>query len=171
MKKKLVVLSLILLGGCASTSPDKIRIEVNSIEPITYNYTGLKVDKDTLFVRARDHFATIYGDSKSVIRVQDPKEGIILGKGAVDWKLATNSWLIPFVNCTSNYNVRFIAKDNKARLQLELIKGVPVYSPCSGWPLPTVTAYEEIKAYFDNISIGVESALKGTGSVESFKDF
>ena len=169
MKKLITImpmLFIIFLTGCVAIPPI---VKEDSITPSTYNYTELNADKNTIFIRARDHFATIYGDSRSVIRVQEQKEGIILGKGAIDWILDISG--IGNLQCTAEYNVRFLAKDNKARLQLELINGAPSYSKCSGWPLPTETAYKKIQTEFDAISIQLEKALKGLGSVESFKDF
>ena len=169
MGKILLFLSPLILFGCVS-APKLTQIKSTDIKPITYDYKIHNTSKDTLFSRARNHFATIYGDSRSVIRVEDKKEGMILGKAAVDWKLKTGSSLIPHIQCTLNYNVRFMAKENKARLQLELIEGIPSYSECK-WELPTTDGYQEILASFKSISIGVEKSLHGSGSVESFKNF
>lgn len=172
MKIRTLLLLTAWLGGCVSNQGTELTpILETSIEPITYDYSLPNVDKDTLFFRARDHFATVYGDSKSVIRVEDTQQGLILGKGAVGWKLYTGSITIPYIQCTSNYNVRFMAKEFKARLQLELINGAPIYSKCSGWPLPTSAGYDEILLHFNDISLGVKKALDGSGSLKSFKDF
>ncbi|ONF99865.1 hypothetical protein BWQ95_23825 [Aeromonas hydrophila] len=66
---------------------------------MTYDYNIPNTNKDVLFKRARNHFATVYGDSRSVIRVQDEAEGLIIGKGAIDWKLGTDT-LAP-ISCSS----------------------------------------------------------------------
>jgi hypothetical protein len=168
--KKIIisVLSIFLVGGCAS-GPEWTQISEKDIKPMTYDYNIPNTNKDVLFKRARNHFATVYGDSRSVIRVQDEAEGLIIGKGAIDWKLGTDT-LAP-ISCSSSYNIRFIAKDNKARLQIHLIEGAPVFSQCTGWRLPTVTAYQEILKSFNDISAGVESSLKGLSDESSFKDF
>ncbi|MDD9305316.1 DUF4468 domain-containing protein [Aeromonas caviae] len=160
----------LFISGCA-VGPDLTTISSSDIKPVTYDYSIPGASKEQLFKRARDHFATVYGDSRSVIRVEDEKEGLILGKGAVDWNLATGSPVIPYMSCVASYNIRFLAKDAKARLQIELIEGAPAFSQCSGWPLPTITAYKEILASFDGTSEGVKTALNGLGEESTFKDF
>lgn len=157
-----------LLSGCA-TGPNWTPVAEQDIKPVTYDYVIPDASKDVLFKRARNHFATVYGDSRSVIRVSDEAEGVIIGKGVIDWMIATDT-LAP-ISCSSSYDIRFVAKDKKARLQLQLIAGAPVFSKCSGWRLPTVTAYKDILNSFGDISVGVEQALKGVSDESSFKDF
>ena len=101
--KKIIisVLSIFLVGGCAS-GPEWTQISEKDIKPMTYDYNIPNTNKDVLFKRARNHFATVYGDSRSVIRVQDEAEGLIIGKGAIDWKLGTDT-LAP-ISCSSSYN-------------------------------------------------------------------
>ncbi len=161
----------VLLNGCA-VGPELTPIASSDIKPVTYDYSIPNASKDVLFKRARDHFATVYGDSRSVVRVEDASEGLIIGKGAVDWHLTNaGSLLQPTIPCAAEYNIRFVAKDAKARLQMELIPGAPTFSQCSGWPLPTVTAYQGVLASFDGISKGVDKALNGFGAENTFKDF
>ncbi|WP_270804973.1 MULTISPECIES: DUF4468 domain-containing protein [unclassified Aeromonas] len=163
----LLLCSSAFIGGCAS-GPEVTQISSSDIKPITFDYSIPNVSKHTLFTRARDHFATIYGDSRSVIRVTDENEGVIIGKGAIEWKVSIG--LVPLI-CHSEYNIRFMAKDAKARLQMELIEGAPTFSKCSGWTLPSINAYKDVLASFDRTSKGVESALNGVGDGNSFKDF
>lgn len=165
------VFLVIALSGCATVGPELTQISINDIKPITFDYSIPNASKEILFKRARNHFATVYGDSRSVIRVEDANEGVILGKGAVEWKLATGSFVIPYMSCYAEYNLRFVAKDSKARLQMELIDGAPTYSQCSGWSRPTIPAYKEVLASFDNTSKSLSNALNGIGSENSFKDF
>lgn len=167
----IVAIGALSLSGCASSMKNPVQIDASLIEPQTYDYSFAGVDKDSLFIRARNHTATAFGDSNSVIRIQDQKDGIILGKGAVNWNLDTGSPLIPYIECTSSYDIRFMAKEGKARLQFELIQGAPVYSRCSGWGLPTPSGYEEIKRSFDQIALGFKNALSGSGALSSFSDF
>ena len=123
-----------------------------------------------LFARARDYMATAYGDSRSVIRVQDENEAVIIGKGAVTWRMLPNNSLSG--SCSTEYNIRFIAKDEKARLQVELIYGAPVYSSCINWKAPSPAAYRyDVLPSFDQLSKDLGSALKGLGAGNSFKDF
>ena len=147
--------------------PALVQIKEVDIKPFTYDFKMPNIGKNELYVRARDYIATVYGDSRSVIRVQDQENGTIIGKGVVDWRFKAGS----LIQCSSNYNIRFMAKDYKARLQLELIKGAAAFSRCKGWKLPTVTGYNKIKVSFDSIAQGVEKAIKGEGSIQKFKDF
>ncbi len=93
------VFLVIALSGCATVGPELTQISINDIKPITFDYSIPNASKEILFKRARNHFATVYGDSRSVIRVEDANEGVILGKGAVEWKLATGSFVIPYHSC------------------------------------------------------------------------
>ncbi|MEA9438560.1 DUF4468 domain-containing protein [Aeromonas caviae] len=155
------------IGGCA-TGPELTQISSSDIKPVTFDYNIPNASKNVLFTRARDHFATVYGDSRSVIRVQDENDGVIIGKGAIEWKVPVG---LVSLSCHSEYNIRFMAKDAKARLQMELIVGAPTYSQCTGWDRPTITAYKEVLTSFDNTSKNLDAALNGLGDGNSFKDF
>lgn len=127
----------------------------------TYDYQVSSADKDTLWTRARDYFANTYGDSRSVLRVQDKAESSLIGKAAATWYVATN-------RCSTEYNLKFLSKDGKARLQLELLEGVPSYSPCSGWPWPSQSGYESIVDGFNGLSLELEEALKAKSTFSDF---
>ena len=169
MRHLFFVAPIIFMFGCAA-SPDDIPMPNSEIKPITYDYQIPGVNKKILFARARDYMATAYGDSRSVIRVQDENEAVIIGKGAVTWRMLPNNSLSG--SCSTEYNIRFIAKDEKARLQVELIYGAPVYSSCINWKAPSPAAYRyDVLPSFDPLSKDLGSALKGLGAGNSFKDF
>ncbi|RUO58520.1 hypothetical protein CWE25_02435 [Idiomarina fontislapidosi] len=130
----------------------------------TYDYKDLNATKDEIFSRARNFLATNYGDTNEVLRVVDAKEGIIIGRGSSPWYIMTNS-------CSTEHNVKFAAKDNKARLQFELIQGAPAYSGCQGWAMPTEQGYQTIKSDFNAFSERLEQALKGEGKNSDFNNF
>ena len=157
--KKLVVMSIVpfFLSGCAGMMPAEKDVQ----KTFTYDYQIESVNQEDLWVRARDYFAETYGDSRSVLRVQDREEATLLGRGAATWYYAGN-------RCSTEYHVRFQSRDERARLQLELIEGVPSYSSCSGWPWPSEGGYQTIVTDFENLSAGLEKALN-EGS--SFSDF
>jgi hypothetical protein len=115
----------------------------------TFDYQVPSKSKGELWKSARDYFASAYGDSRSVFRVMDPEDGTIIGKGTASWMLMTN-------NCLTDYHIRFAAKDNKARLQFEIIRGVPPLSQCTGWPWPTESGYQEIVNSFSLTSTGLK---------------
>lgn len=168
MKRVLGLVSLFLLiQGCTS-SPENNPITKKQLEVKTYTYTNLKGDKNQLWLKARNYLASTYNNSKSIQRVSDEERGTFIGKGAFKWKLL-DQFGSPY--CLSDYQIRFIAKDNKARLQLELLEGVPPLSKCTGWPLPSGFGYQQIMTEFNNISIGLEKALRGEGKIESMNDF
>lgn len=162
-----------LLTGCATPQmgPGATMIADDIPQPQTYDYTIASASKDVLYQRARDYFATSFGDSRSVIRVQDASEGLILGKGATSWNIETGMTFAPITTCYSEYDVRFMAKDGKARLQVELIRGAPSYSACSHWELPTVTGYQKVLEGFNTFSKNLGTALEGKGSSEDFRNF
>lgn len=163
----------LLSSGCATgpTGPSATMIESEVISAQTYDYSIEGARKDDLYQRARNYFAISFGDSRSVIRIEDKDEGLILGKGATSWRIETGNWAVPHLDCYSEYDLRFMAKDNRARLQLTLLEGAPSFSQCSGWPRPTVTGYEKILRGFEDFSQRLELELKGEGSVSDFKDF
>jgi|GEM_PF-1117680 len=167
------VFMLGLLTGCAAPQmgPGATMVTEDVLQPHTYDYTISSAAKDVLFQRARDYFATSFGDSRSVIRVQDANEGLILGKGATSWNIETGMTFAPITTCYSEYDVRFMAKDGKARLQVELIRGAPSYSVCSGWALPTITGYQKILEGFNTFSKSLGVALEGKGRSEEFRNF
>lgn len=158
MKKLLVmIIAPFFLSGCAGMMPAEKDVK----KTFTYDYQVESVNQEDLWVRARDYFAETYGDSRSVLRVQDREEATLIGRGAATWYLATN-------RCSTEYHVRFQSKDEKARLQLELIEGVPSYSSCSGWPWPSKDGYQTIVTDFDALSAGLEKALNETSSFSDF---
>ncbi|OLQ94581.1 hypothetical protein BIY21_08565 [Vibrio ponticus] len=96
------------------------------------------------------------------MRVLDRDSAMILGKAGVKWTLSG------FGSCYSEYNLKFQAKDGKARLQYELLYGAAPYSECTGWPWPIVTGYEEVKTEFNDSAQKLEDYLR---SEDSFSDF
>lgn len=161
--------SLLLIQGCATdpNSPD-YPISQMDIKAQTYTYTDLSGSKTEIWKAARNHLATAYGDSKSVLRVEDENDGTLIGKGLVQWKMLTTT-LSPY--CYSEYDIRFVAKDNKARLQLELLPGAPSLSECVAWSLPSRYGYDQILEKFAMISDQLESSLNGKGKLESMNNF
>ena len=168
---KNIILTTVFLSsmvGCANTDPALIPIKPTELEVSTYTYLDLDTDKAELWSRARNYIATIYGDSKSVLRVEDKEEGLLVGKGLTSWKMHPDRFS---VYCHSEYQIRFLAKDNKARLQLELLEGTPSVSRCVAWTLPSGYGHEQIKAEFLGISKGLEQALRGAGEIDAMDDF
>jgi len=149
--------SIVLLSACAGMQ----QASQDAQRTFVYDYQVEAVDKDELWVRARDYFAEAYGDSRSVLRVQDKDTHRLIGKGAATWALMSN-------NCASEYNLKFQSKDGKARLQLDLLEGAPSFSACSGWLWPTESGYQSIVADFASLSNGLERALN---EKSTFSDF
>lgn len=148
---------ILALVGCVGLVP----ADKNVQRKFVYDYTVDSVKKDELWTRARNYFAVTYGDSRSVLHVVDKDAGVLIGKGAVSWVLMANM-------CVTEYHVQFQSKDNKARLQLEIIEGVPAYSQCTGWPWPSDTGYLKILENFNSISKGLDQALKQGSGLSDF---
>jgi hypothetical protein len=105
-----------------------------------------------------------------VTRVEDEGDGTIIGKGIAPWNLTLDGLLISAMPCSSNYDVIFIAKEGRARLQLTLREGVPQASTC-GWHLPPKRDYPQIVGQFNDMSAGLENALNGQGAVDKLRNF
>lgn len=135
----------------------------------TYEYAAPAKSKKELFKDARNYFAMSYGNSKEVSRLEDEEQGTIIGKAIARWNLSTDSPLIPYIPCASNYNIIFIAKDGKARLQLTLVEGAPM-SSCA-WTSPPKRDYSQIVEQFKSISEGVGSAINNQSAVDRLKNF
>tara|TARA_B110000259_G_scaffold185302_1_gene234027 strand:+ start:622 stop:1128 length:507 start_codon:yes stop_codon:yes gene_type:complete len=162
-----LVASVLLISGCVSGPPLVVLSETAELE-FTYDYEMQNTEKSVLWKRARDYFAGAYGDSRAVFRVMDEEEGTIIGKGGASW--AISSPVVSIV-CVTDYHIRFIAKDNKARLQLKIIEGVPAGSVCTGWPLPSQEGYGKVVQSFNSNSEALKNALSGQGATNDFKDF
>ena len=167
--KRVFALTVLALSiqGCVST-PENSPISKEELKVKTYTYTNLNGDKELIWQKARNYLASTYNNSNAILRVSDEETGTLIGKGAFKWKLL-DQFGSPY--CLSDYQIRFIAKDSKARLQLELLEGVPPLSECLGWPLPSGYGYQQIMSEFDGISTGLETSLRGEGKIESMSDF
>jgi hypothetical protein len=161
---KKIIFGLILslgLVGCAAMEPMKLTKKQLLFQ---YDYKIDGVKKVELWKRARNHIATIFGDSKSVMRVADEKEGVILGRGLVRWTFDA----LAAVSCLSSYDIRFKAKDEKARMQIELLNRVPALSECKGFPLPHEKGYNQIKLEFRALHLGMKESLNQKSSLDDF---
>jgi hypothetical protein len=167
--KKIIIFftAALLIQGCVST-PENTPIKKDQLEVKTYTYTDLDGTKELLWKRANNYLASTYNNSKAILRVSDIEQGTLIGKGSYRWKML-DSYGSPY--CLSEYQIRFIAKDQKARLQLELLEGAPPLSKCIAWTLPSGYGYSQIMNEFDDISEGLENALRGSGKLESMSDF
>jgi hypothetical protein len=161
--KKIIFGLIVSLGlvGCAGMEPMPLTSKQLNFQ---YDYRVEGVKKVELWKRARNHITKIYGDSKSVVRVSDKKEGVILGKGLVRWTFDA----LGSLNCYNSYDLRFKAKDGKARMQIELLNRVPALSECKGFPLPHEDGYNQIKRNFKALNLGMKEALNKKSSLDDF---
>jgi hypothetical protein len=162
MKNVTAALLVATLCGCVGLTPMRRDVQ----REFTFDYSVPSKAQVDIWRAARDFFAEAYGDSRAVFRVMDESDGTIIGRGIEQWNL---SWTGNV--CSTEYHVRFAAKEGKARLQLELIDGVPAGSECSGWPWPTEQGYSDIVASFNEAAKMLEAALLGHGSTKKLKDF
>lgn len=156
----LVTLVLLTLSGCAGIT----MIDKHSQTKFNYDFALKGQNKNEIFKKARDYFATVYGDSRSVFRMVDESDGSMIGRGSAKWNIAS-------MHCMTDYHIRFAAKDEKARLQLELIYGVPPFCDCVGWPFPPQNGYKEVVQTFESTAQGLEKWLQGTAPTSDFKNF
>lgn len=168
--KYAVIVSVVvgLLAGCFGITPamkaEMAPVDQNAQKEFTYDFSLPGKSQADLWRSARDFFAETYGDSRAVFRVEDEKDGTLIGRGLAPWALMST-------RCISEYQIRFAAKVGKARLQYELIEGAPALSQCQGWLLPSKSGYKEITDSFAKSAKSLELALQGKGSGSKLKDF
>lgn len=170
MKYALPLVCLLILSGCTSIVPPNDLPITDEKREFTFDYTAPGRSQQELYRSARNYLATLYGDSRAVTRVDDESQGTIIGKGLVPWNYTIDSPLVPFMTCSSNYDVIFVAKDGRARLQLTLREGVAQAGVCNT-PLPPKRDYPQIVSHLNGISAGLEKALNGQGAVDKLRNF
>jgi hypothetical protein len=160
----LLIISIFILTSCTTFAT----ADRNAQKEFTYDFSIPGKSQAELWRNARDFFAGAYGDSRSVFRVMDEKDGTIIGKGIASYEVGLPG---AYTQCLTEYHIRFASKNEKARLQYELIYGVPALSPCYGRPWPTEDGYFQIVAGFRVSADKMEAALKGGGAIDKLKDF
>lgn len=132
-----------------------------------YDYSVPGKSKVEIFKSARNFLATTYGDSKSIGRVEDEEEGVIIAKAVTTWHMDTG---MVKVKCLSGYDLNFIAKAERARLQL-IIKKAPQQNYECGWTEPSKQGYPEVVRNLDILAQELERAILGDSDIERLKDF
>ena len=167
--KKLLFLAAALLAGCVNTPPDQLPITTEKRE-FLYDYSDLNASKDQLYTRASDFLAISFNNSKVISRVEDKERGTIIAKAVANWTLTFDGLIITGLPCYSSYDIYFIAKDGRARLQLVLTEGAPNPTAC-GWTLPPKRDYPQIVQQFEGIANGLGNSLKGKGTLDKLNNF
>lgn len=150
MRKIIACLILATLSGCAGM---EMVDEENYKREYVFDYTVPGKNKSDIFKAARDSLAMSYGDSNKVFRVLDENDGTIIGKGIARCQLA------PVLNaiCDYDYNIKFMSKDNRGRLQLT-IGGVANPQNCN-WDRPSAYGSEQISKQMNEIGGLLDKAL------------
>ena len=78
----------------------------------------------------------------------DEEEGTMIGKGKVSWCFDQ----MCSVTCWNDYRIRFDAEDGKAKLKINLVKGL---QECS----LTEKGYERIKNHFYAFDLSLKASL------------
>ena len=171
MKVATTLVCLLVLAGCAAPGIPPSQAPITD-EPreFTFDYPVPGKSQVELYRAARNYLATAYVDSRAVTRVEDEAQGTIIGKGVVNWNYRTDSSLLPAVPCSSSYDVIFIAKEGRARLQLTFREGAASITSCN-ISLPPKRDYPQIVSQFNDMSAGMEKALNGQGAVDKVRNF
>ena len=104
--KKLILLSILFIVGCASIS--SVPLEERHSEIVIEN---LNKGKDELYDITLEWMAKVFNNSKSVIEVKDKDRGKIIGKGY---------WIVKgFGHSGVSFTLTFSIKENKIRGQFE----------------------------------------------------
>ncbi|OCH19781.1 hypothetical protein [Aliivibrio sp. 1S128] len=150
------VLMVFLTGCSAHLDPLDGPISIFDIKPQVFTYTELNSTQDILWEKARRHIMSTYGKSQPILRVENKSRGALLGKGVIRWKISAST---SNTYCNSEYDIRFMSRDNKARLQLLLLPNVSGDSECDNLVLPSKYGYEQILNKFEFMSNNLELAL------------
>lgn len=171
MKVVSLLIFATILGGCAAPGipPSQAPITDEKRE-FTFDYSVPGKSQQDLYRSARNYLATAYVDSRAVARVEDESQGTIIGKGVVNWNYRTDESLLPIVPCSSSYDVIFVAKEGRARLQLTFKEGAASITSCN-ISLPPKRDYPQIVKQFDAIAAGMGQALNGQGVVDKVRNF
>jgi len=161
----LVALTACSLAGCVNDVA--FQPMTDEQREFTYDYKVPGKTKDELFKSARNFLATAYGDSKAIGRVEDEGEGLIIAKAVTLWKMDTG---MVAVSCVSGYDISFIAKDEKARLQLTINKALQSTPEC-GWKEPSKQGYPEVVSNLNATAKQLGEALEGRSRIDKLKDF
>lgn len=167
--KLLLIAASLALTGCA-ISPEQMPITGEPKE-FTYDYAAPGKSKVEIFKAAQNYLALAYADSRAITRSADQDDGTIIGKAIVPWSLSTGSALVPSMPCGNHFNIVFIAKDGKARMQLTLLEGAAMPINCPGWPLPPKRDYPQIVQKFNATSRALDAAINGKSAMDSLKNF
>lgn len=149
-----LIASLVLVG-CTHLTPLELPILASDIQAQTYTYNELTGKQNELWGKARIHILTMYGQDQPIIRVANQTNGTLIGKGVISWKILPSSQSY----CYSEYDFRLLARNNKARFQLQLLPGVQTKSNCKNWALPSQYGYKQIIDKFDIMADKLEFAL------------
>lgn len=169
--KQIIFAGAIVLAGCsAMIPPDSYPITTEPRE-FTYDFQVPGKSKAEIFKAALQHFSMAYGDGRAVERSANEADGIYTGKALIRWTLLASHAGFIKNHCLSNYDIIFIAKDGKARLQLALLEGAPPLSSCQGWPLPPKADYPQITTQFNASAKEIEAALQGNSKIDSLRNF
>jgi hypothetical protein len=149
--------------------PEQLPITTEKRE-FLYEYSVSGATKEQLYIRANDFLAVSFNNNKVISRVEDKERGMIIAKAVAKWIISFDGLIVKGVPCYSNYDIYFIAKEGRARLQLTLVEGTPNPSAC-GWALPPKRDYPQIVKQFDSIAKSLGSSLNGKGALEKINDF
>ena len=111
MKNLILICCLLVATNCYSQTPI---FEVSG-NPIQFSNV-VKVDsllkKNKLYSAAIEWFATNYKNSKYVLQMQDQDAGLVIGKGAFEYRVGGSNFK------TINYTIKISIKDSKIKYDI-----------------------------------------------------
>ena len=142
MKYLIIIFLSLLLGGCI-----KFIVLTPEMKNFEYTYQVDGKNKNQIWKLARNHFAKIYKDFRSVFSVQDEEEGTMIGKGTISWAFDMPGGQF----CYHDYHIRFDAENGNGKLKLEIME--------MGSCKLTEKGYEQIKFDLKMLNLGLGVAL------------
>ena len=112
MKILIIIIFPVFFAGCI-----KYLEMTQKMQNFQYEYKMDGKSKKQIWKLARNHYATVYGDFRSVFSVQDEEEGTLIGKGTIKWTFDHG-----MLNCYRGYHIKFHTKNEYAKLTLKLMR-------------------------------------------------
>ncbi|SFR57602.1 protein of unknown function [Marinobacter daqiaonensis] len=142
-----------MLSACAGMMQEEKSLEEVEQQTFTYDYQVAGADRQELWRRARNYFDATLDDRQSEFEIENQEAGTLTGRGLASWRIAREY-------CSAEYHIRFQSQDEAARLELQLIEDITPFRECSGFGWPSKDAEDVIVSHFNDLSAGLEEALR-----------
>lgn len=115
MKKYVAFSLLVLLSPLCTTTAYAEKGDV--ITELKQVVEFSDINKNSLYSASKQWIATSFKSANSVIQMDDKEEGVLIGKGNIDYPCTGNSWQCGGLSgAFIKFTIKIETKDNKARV-------------------------------------------------------